>query len=235
MCHQFQSTIEGLALPEAFAMQRGLWHRESPDAIARLLNIELDQVQHAQYLVEQDRVRVPRALVETFFPWNQEPGFLQNARVIGLYKRMLARLRRQSNDVRLILRLPPALSPQGWLLEDACVLLGFLPDPAFDAPWTVTIRAVPADLLLDEPAKIISVVESALSRMARKIEVVGASRLETSKQGIRVAVSRSDMASAPGFGDAIQAAALVAILQYRLVCQAHVHEAGKRLTFRNPP
>ena len=50
--HQFKWPIEGLALPEAFVLQRALWHRESPDSIARLLNAEVAHVQHAQALVE---------------------------------------------------------------------------------------------------------------------------------------------------------------------------------------
>ena len=219
MPHQFKWPIEGLALPEAFVLQRALWRRESPDSVARLLNVETDQVQHAQVLVEQDRKRAHPTPVETLFPWNQEPGFLQNARAIGLYKRQFEYLRRNPGKILSILKLPPALSPQGWQLEHARVLLEFLHEQAFDAPWMVTIRAAPGSLL-DELSVVISAVKNALRKVDR-IEIVTAPRIQPDDRAIRVALSRSDMAGAPGLGDAIQATVLVAILHYRLICHEH--------------
>ena len=219
MSHQFKWPIEGLALPEAFVLQRALWHRESSDSIARLLNVEVTHVQHAQALVEHDRKRVHLAPVETLFPWNQEPGFLQNARAIGLYKRQIEYLRRNPGKILSILKLPPALSPQGWQLEHARVLLEFLHEQAFDAPWMVTIRAAPGSLL-DEVSEVISVVKNALRKVDR-IEIVAAPRIQPDDRAIRVALSRSDMAGAPGLGDAIQATVLIAILHYRLISHEH--------------
>lgn len=221
MRHQFQSPLEGLTLPQAFTLQRGLWRRDPPEAISRLINLEVDQAKRAHLLIERERKRMHSAPVETLFPWHQEPTFLGDARVMGLYKNMLKRLRRQTLDVRPVLQLPPALSPRGWRLEDARLLLGFVPEQAREVQWTVTILAAPSNLLLGEASTLINATESVLRCVADWIQVVAAPRVETNERGIRVALSRPDLASAPGLGDAIQAAALVSILQYRLVCLEH--------------
>lgn len=219
--HQFKWSLETLALPEAFVLQRALWRNDSLGSVARLLNAELDQVEHAQVLIELDRKRVQPTQIETLFPWNQEPGFLQNARAIGLYKRQLDYLRRNPGKILPVLKLPPALAPRGWQLEHARVLLEFLHEQAFDAPWMVTIRAAPSAMLMGDLPDMIGAVKQALTRVASRCEVVAAPRIEPDAKAIRVALSRPDMAGAPGLGDAIQAAALVAILHYRLVCHEH--------------
>lgn len=221
MPNQFKWSIETIALPEAFVLQRALWRNDSPGSVARLLNVDLDQVEHAQLLVELDRKRVQPTQIETLFPWNQEPGFLQNARAIGLYKRQFEYLRRNPGKIQSVLRLPPALAPRGWQLEHARVLLEFLREQAFDAPWMVTIRAAPSSMLMGGLPDMISAVKQALTRVAGRFEVVAAPRIEPDAKVFRVALSRPDMAGAPGLGDAIQAAALVAILHYRLVCYEH--------------
>lgn len=237
MRHQFEWSIEGLDLPGAFALQRALWNGELSDAVARALNVEANQVQHAKLLIEHERERIQFKGVHTFFPWSQEPGFLQNPRGISLFKRQLSYLQRNPGKIREILKLPPALSPNGWQLEHARVLLGFLHEQAFDAPWTVTLRAAPAAMLVKGASEIIGAAETALKGQADRIKVVTAPRIEPDPRAIRVALSRSDMAGAPGLGDAIQAAALVAVLHYRLICHEHAlytieqpHPGGKDAT-----
>lgn len=221
MSHQFKWSIAEHALPEAFALQRALWHGEPPDAVARALNVEANQIQHAKLLVEQDRERFSSVRVQTLFPWNQEPEFLQNPRAISLHKRQLSYLQRNPGKIREVLKLPPALSPNGWQLEHARVLLGFLHEQAFDARWTVTIRTAPPGILMGEASEIIGAAENVLKGQADRIKLVTSSRIEPDPRAIRVALSRPDMAGAPGLGDAIQAAALVAVLHYRLICHEH--------------
>lgn len=221
MSHSFKRSIEALDLPDAFVLQRALWRKEQPEAIVRLLKVEQDQVEHAKILVEQDRKRVQPTPVETLFPWNQESGFMQNARAIGLYKRQLEYLRRNPGKILPVLQLPPAIAPRGWQLEHARVLLEFLHEQAFEATWMVTIRAAPSAILMGELHDMMGAVQQALTRVAGRVEVVAAPRIKPDTRVIRVALSRPDMAGAPGLGDAIQAAALVAILHYRLICHEH--------------
>ena len=221
MSHQLKRSIEGLNLPEAFALQRALWKREPPDSVARNIGIDTEQVRHAQIVVEHERERVDSARIDSLFPWSQEVGFLKNARAMGIFKRQLEQLRRNPNTIYRTLQLPPALARNGWQLEHACTLLEFLHRQVFDVPWMVTIRTAPSAMHMRGQTEITAEVVRVLTRVATRIEIVEAPHIEVDDSGIRVALSRPDLASAPGLGDAIQAAALVSIMHFRVVCHEH--------------
>ena len=219
--NQFKRSIETLNLLEAFTLQRALWKRDPPDSIARNIGIDTEQVKHAYIVVEQERERVDSESIGRLFPWCQEVGFLQSARAMGIFKRQLEYLRRNPDKIFRALQLPPALAPNGLLLEHACTLLEFLHKQVFDVSWTVTICRAPPIMQMKGRPEITAEVAGVLARVASRIEIVEAPQIEVDEKGIRVALSRPDMASAPGLGDAIQAAALVSIMHYRVICHEH--------------
>ena len=221
MSNQFKRSIEALNLIEAFTLQRALWRRDPPDSIARNIGIDTEQVKHAQVVVEQERKRVGSASIDSLFPWSQEVAFLRSARAMGIFKRQLEYLRRNPDKIFRALQLPPALARKGLLLEHACTLLEFLHKQVFDVSWTVTICGAPPIMQMKGRPEIKAEVAGVLTRVATRVEIVEAPHIKVDERGIRVALSRPDMASAPGLGDAIQAAALVSIMHYRVVCHEH--------------
>lgn len=214
--------LECMRLHETYAVQQALWRGESIEAIARTSELDSIDVAAIKAVQDQQRKRLPRGIdVAQMEPWvtANRAEALNESRVQSAYSKMQSVLRRDYTGARDLLQLPPAISPDGWVLENAKRFASMLPKEAKDSPWTATIRAATHDGLADLP-ELQKHVGRVLMQF-HKLHVVCEQTSIAEGRHVRVDLTRADMRRNAHYAADLELAAIVAVTHRRTICLLH--------------
>ena len=214
-------TYESLSYPEITALMLALAQGQEIDMLLAKYGTEASEIDALRTVLQQANAATPAGIANAY-PWCVDPAVLLHGRLPGAWRAILGSIRTQSTATTQVLDIPPVVDARGWQLRHAVALMSMLPSTVFEFRWTVEITAIQmSGLDIAEDQLEAYVADAFHVGSGRTFHVVTHADCVMDADHLQVRVSRPDLVTTPGIGEALQGLVVMATLHYRALCLRH--------------